>query len=503
MPRAFDAYMPGGLPLTHDPTQRISYQPTRSVFNVEAFIAAWSEFVDTFLFPIILELTGIDLRSALDLLNGLLAIPLDILAATPLGDFLEVVGQFLPFLLNLNPLSFNLVDAATDFINLVLNPAGLLATIEYVAGAIAAIVAAIVEAITGAVGDVLDLAGWVGDLLGTLAGGATSVFVDIATRLANLLPDGLFDAAALTNIENIVTLPFTAVASLAELFAGIFNAWFGGTAGTGTPEEVVTTIEAIRTTVQGGWTLQTFTSSNASWSVPPELAAAVEAYAGVVGGGGKGAAGGTVTTGSAGVARAGGAGGVGGGYSVAKFDPAILGSTLAVTVGAAASTSGANGGTSSIGSIVSSIPGAGGIASLTGFIDTSSKPGDGGAGGDAVTNTSATNGAAGSSSALGAGGSGGALYSGSAIGSVSGGTGGKGGAGQTSDTPICGGGGGGGGGGCNAFGGVFPDANGGVGGAGGFPGGASGGGGAGVGNSSASAGAAGAPANGFGFLLWK
>jgi hypothetical protein len=87
--------------------------------------------------------------------------------------------------------------------------------------------------------------------------------------------------------------------------------------------------EAIREAIGGGYTLQTFTSSNASWSVPAGLASAVEAYAFAIGGGGKGTAGNTPSGTTPGV------GGSSGGYSAEKIDPTALGATLNVTVGAA------------------------------------------------------------------------------------------------------------------------------------------------------------------------
>jgi hypothetical protein len=313
---------------------------------------------------------------------------------------------------------------------------------------------------------------------------------------------------------NIPTLPGSKVPDVIDIAKNMFNNWFGGTTAAGTPAEVATTIAAIKTTVAGGFTLQTFTVSNGSWTVPADLLAASEVYAGVVGGGGKGTAGLTVKNDTAGATAAGGSGGNNGGYKRVKVaNPAGIGATLAITIGAAASTNGANGGATSIGSLVSSTAGIGSTEVSAEFLSSSSLPGDGGNGGNATTgtrNTSGTGsvaaGSTGGSSATATGGAGGAGSLGSGNRTATAGTVGS--AGQTGTTPISGGGGGGGGGGatCNQISGTA-NATGGAGGAGGYPGGASGGGGGAASINDLSAtvtgGAAGTPANGFAFLLWR
>ncbi len=75
----------------------------------------------------IYDLTGIDLSSIVNLLNQLLTSPLDSLGSVGLGDVLSVLGQFLPFLPGVDPSSFDPAAAATQFINSILNPTGLLA----------------------------------------------------------------------------------------------------------------------------------------------------------------------------------------------------------------------------------------------------------------------------------------------------------------------------------------------------------------------------------------
>lgn len=264
----------------------------------------------------------------------------------------------------------------------------------------------------------------------------------------------------------------------------MYNEWFGSGA-VGEASEAGDTVAAIYAAVAGGYTLQTFTSSNAAWSVPPDLAAAAEAYAFAIGGGGKGGAGGT--SGGDG----GGAGGSSGGFTSVAIDPSALASTLAITVGAAASTNLSDGGQTKIMSgattLVQSLVDTGSIGLTQGFIESNSSPGRGGRGGPYT----ASGAEEGEGNAFAVGGTAGANMGGS----NPGGPGGDGGTGQTNATPIAGGGGGGGGAGAGGIGQV-----GGVGGAGGFPGAGSGGGGTRSGGSGA---ASGTPGNGFAALMWR
>jgi hypothetical protein len=287
----------------------------------------------------------------------------------------------------------------------------------------------------------------------------------------------------------VPTLPSSKVTDLPALFtdvteipARMLDAWFGGTSGTGDVTEVTTTIEAIRTTVTGGFTLQTFTSSNASWAVPDSLANASEAYAFAINGGqrgGQGTGAGFITPGQ---------GGVNGGYRSEPIDPSTLAATLAVTVGAGGATSLAVGGQSKIMSgattLVQALAGVGSIGTKQGYIDTTSTPGDGGDGGNGATGQSGTG------NAFASGGAGGAYN-----GAFSNGSPGQpGGAGQYTTTPLAGGGGGGGGGGHNGS-----TRSGGAGGNGGFPGGASGG----AGSSSGPNPQPGTAGNGLCALIWR
>lgn len=274
----------------------------------------------------------------------------------------------------------------------------------------------------------------------------------------------------------------------------MFNTWFGVSTATGATSEVAQTFSAVRASVAGGYTLQTFTANNAAWAPPSSLRTAAEAYAVGIGGGGKG---------RSGTSSTGGAGGTSGGFVSVKIDPSTLASTLEVTIGAAASTAGANGGLTRIKSgsttLVESRPGVGSMSAAVGHVASSSLPGNGGAGGD-VVGSSGTAGVAGDLSATATGGAAGSGATGP-IGATAG-SGGAGGNGVYTNVPLCGGGGGGGGGGAYT-GSALGVGHGGNGGAGGFPGGASGGGGAGSGGAGDDPGSPGTPGNGMAALLWR
>ncbi|CPX21232.1 Uncharacterised protein [Mycobacteroides abscessus] len=242
--------------------------------------------------------------------------------------------------------------------------------------------------------------------------------------------------------------------NLIDGFKGIYNAWFGGTSGAGTPAEVEETVAAIRTAVQNGYTVDTITSST-TWIKPANITELIVICipAGLNGSDG--------TQGNSGSEQTGGLGGLGGGYLAQVLDPSAVASTVPVTIGTPTSP------TTSFGAHVSATAGtAGGIASQFGYTATSSTPGSGGKGG-AANNQNASKhqdpGTAGTGSAVATGGAGGTPGNpGSPGGSVS-----------TGALTKCGGGGGGGGGG--KYGDIGASA--GNGGAGGFPGGGGGGGG--------------------------
>ncbi|SKH54669.1 Uncharacterised protein [Mycobacteroides abscessus subsp. massiliense] len=292
----------------------------------------------------------------------------------------------------------------------------------------------------------------------------TSLMGTKSQAAAALTPSSTINAAQVSgvltsgNIPNITAAMSTdltsAVNNLTAGFQNIYNAWFGGSTAAGTPAEVQSTIAAIKTAVQNGYTVDTITSST-TWTKPANI---TELVVICIAAGLNGADG---TQGNAGAEQSGGLGGIGGGYLVQVLDPTAVSSTVPVTIGSPASP------TTSFGSYASATSGtAGGIPSQFGYTATSSTPGSGGKGG-AAANVNATKhqdpGTAGTGSAIAAGGTGGSPgNAGSPGGSVSSGA-----------LTKCGGGGGGGGGG--KYGDIGASA--GNGGAGGFPGGGGGGGG--------------------------
>lgn len=307
---------------------------------------------------------------------------------------------------------------------------------------------------------------------------------------------------AQTAASNANTLANAAQSAASDALSGvthvaqnIFNTWFGSDQAAGTPVEVQQTIAAIKQAVIGGYTVDTFTS-NGTWNKPANL---IEWWGICIGGGGKAMPGTTSATNSD--VRLGGVEGSSGGYIAQQIAPSDVPASLPVTVGTGATTNGANGAITSIGSLVSSSPNGSGISMIAGFTPASSTPGKGGAGGQA-TGSAGSAGTAGGSTPLAAGGAGGAGKTGGSGTATAGGPGGT--ASLTGPTKAGGGGGGGGGGNGSTGSGTK---TGGAGGNGGYPGGGSGGGGAAVGGgsigSSQVAGQPGTAPNGVAFIIYK
>ncbi|WP_158636077.1 hypothetical protein [Tsukamurella sputi] len=348
-----------------------------------------------------------------------------------------------------------------------------------------------IDGLGGALAALLPKADWTKLLSGfTAAGGGTAPSTGIPAL------DGMINAflGVRTKAVTAQTAADSAKSDLGDVITGIFNGWFGS-GGTGSTAQAQQTIEAIKTAVLNGWTVQTVTST-ATWTRPAGL---TDCVAVLVGSGKNGANGNSYND----IAI----GGLGGGFIAQSLDINSIPSSLTITVGT-------NGAVTSFGSLVSTTPGNGGIANEFGYAATSSLPGNGGNGGRGYfynqgTSTPAPGsaGTVGGASALGAGGTAGGYSSGSA-----GGAGGAGGA-VSAGTPTKSGGGGGGGGagGSNSAGDSSSPGigntgrNGGNGGNGGYPGGGGGAGGGGGwgGYGSGSNGTGGTGAQGVAWIFTK
>ncbi|AEL98183.1 minor tail protein [Mycobacterium phage BigNuz] len=327
----------------------------------------------------------------------------------------------------------------------------------------------------------------------------------IAGKTQNLNSSGKLDASNLVGqvaadaVEGLNDLASDVVGG----FKGIFDSWFGGNSGTGTATEVAQTIEAIKDAVISGYTVSTFTSSEAGWQRPEGI---IEAIAVVVGGGENGPAG-FNNTGSN--VRP---GGLHGSYLAQTLDVTTLPAAFDIAVGTAGQRSYIREANASphTGAVIVESPAhgsPGGIATVFGLSQTNSAPGSGGTGGmaynsdDPPTGHSATAGTTGSPSGLAAGGTGGNAASGSNDANARGGNGQAGGTVSAGALTKCGGGGGGGGGGGRSF--AFTGGSGGNGGAGGYPGGAGGAGGNGSGVLGGTAGSGGPGAAGVVWLFYR
>lgn len=263
----------------------------------------------------------------------------------------------------------------------------------------------------------------------------------------------------------------SAGAKLTGVAKGIYDGWFGS-GGTGSAEDVLAAMSAMRDRIIAPYTVATFTSSTASWPRP----AGSDFYAILIGGGEPGANGVTDSSSRA-------LGGLGGSYIVQSLDSASLPATLDIEVGSPGARSRVRVGNGAFTGAVLADSGphgsAGGVADTFGYSTTASAPGNGGGGGHIAGGTVYA-GQPGGSTPAAVGGSGGQEGQGGDNGSGirHGKPGTPGGSVSTGALVKCGGAGGGGGGAGNGGGGFgAKGGNGGNGAAGGFPGGGGGAGG--------------------------
>jgi hypothetical protein len=105
MPRAADLYLTGALPADHSPLDRIDFQPHKlPPFDLEAFLDGWTLFIEEYLFPLIEDLTGVDLTFLVNILDKI-------------RDFIGIDNWTDPF---------NLVEVIAGFIQHGLVPGGVL-----------------------------------------------------------------------------------------------------------------------------------------------------------------------------------------------------------------------------------------------------------------------------------------------------------------------------------------------------------------------------------------
>lgn len=299
-------------------------------------------------------------------------------------------------------------------------------------------------------------------------------------------------ADIITEIGGLNTKAVTAQQTAEQTAQGVVDGWAGAGTSTGA---VFDTMQAIKTAIEAGYTVDTITSST-TWTRPAGLASDVTAVA--IGSGQNGTAG-SATSYNSGTANEywtnGGDGGKGGGFIAQSFSPSEIPSSVSCVIGT-------NGGEVLFGALMSTTRGVGNMGvSQLGFAQSSSVAADGGAGGATRTvyaSHTSYDGYSGNRSVVSAGGAGGAKGTSS---SGPGGSGAPGGSPPSGASVKCGAGGGGGGGG----GAIQSNAlyYGGPGGAGGFPGGGGGGGGAGATRSTGSnPGNPGAGGLGGGGVLW-
>lgn len=298
--------------------------------------------------------------------------------------------------------------------------------------------------------------------------------------ISGLLPKGLFDTflgglkgSANTGAGGSTGFPTfdDALNAIGGLFGKADTAQT-----TASTAQNIAQVQAVTTgNVDGLTVVYTAITATGTWSrsaIPAGCTERVKTGVAMVGsgqGGGRPMARSESSSGSAIYSTLGGPGGKGGGYIYQEFDPATVGASQSVTIGAGGAgattngSAGSYGGTTSFGSLLSIASGTGGgIPTSLGVVYGAGSAGDGGKGADLVSNGAFP------------GEQGGVAYQvqGGSAGSAGGGNGGDGQTAATGDNLLTGGAGGGGGGSR-----TNSTSAGGTGGAGGVPGGGGGGGG--------------------------
>lgn len=141
MPRAFDRFpqkrgvgnslynpLRSGIQGWTDPMGAIDEAAERAGTGIRQRLEDGLDQVLDGIVDTVLDVTGIDISGPVALLEQLLGIPLAFLDSTPLGDVVDILGQFFPFLAGANADDFDPLEAAAAFINARLSPTGLLAS---------------------------------------------------------------------------------------------------------------------------------------------------------------------------------------------------------------------------------------------------------------------------------------------------------------------------------------------------------------------------------------
>ncbi len=388
-----------------------------------------------------------------------------------LADAVQQLANIIDFLgdtLDWNSPTFNVFDAITNFIDNILNPAGVLTALSS-----------------------LDAT----KIVGSIGAGINNAIVDGTHTLENLI-DGLWAAfnpggsgtgKTVTELNSVATSTRTKVD---DTVSNITDGWSGTPSDD--PADLAIVMAEIKSAALSGWTLEELTTSG-TWTRPAPTANIAEFWAIPIGSG---------EGGGGGVSLGFGLGGLPGGYVAQQINPSDLTSTVAYTIAAGASGQAAGtttpnpGSESSFGSLATSgfANGTSAISTLFGFYNAgASSPGPGGDGGTGNNTPGAgTPGTAGSSTPLATGGARGEADTGTPKDGSNGGN-----ADLTGNTRAGGAGGGGGGGGSGAS----VGSSGGNGGNGGYPGG--GGGGGGGRGSAGTSGAGGNGGNGCIILLYR